>query len=308
MAGTGDLLIFRRLRSLHGRTDADTPYGSHVATHLAIGVLFLGGGTHTFGTSNLAIASLLCAFYPLFPNTVLDNKSHLQAFRHFWVLATEPRCLVTRDADSYRPVSLPIRVTLHNGNEVAMTAPCLLPELETIARIQTNDPEHWRVTLDLSNNPTHLRAFKRHQSIFVRRRAAYNAHTSVFSATMQALNDSQSICQVNEQAMQWIFTLPNFAGYDRTERALVLPADALNTLYSALRGTVVDDRLFLETGCIGSGRSERLWNLRILFSWADGMNRRGEKWGWYGKEMVESLRAALRMKIKADDGEQAKDT
>ena len=308
MAGTGDLLIFRRLRSLHGRTDADTPYGSHVAAHLAIGVLFLGGGTHTFGTSNLAIASLLCAFYPLFPNTILDNKSHLQAFRHFWVLATEPRCLVTRDADSYRPVSLPIRVTLHNGNEVAMTAPCLLPELETIARIQTNDAEHWRVTLDLSNNPKHLRAFKRHQSIFVRRRAAYNAHTSVFSATMQALNDSQSMRQVNEQAMQWIFTLPSFAGYDRAERALVLPADALNTLYSALRGTVVDDRLFLETGCMGSGRSERLWNLRILFSWADGMNRRGEKWGWYGKEMVESLRAALRMKIKADEGQQTKET
>lgn len=305
MAGTGDLLIFRRLRSLHGRTDADTPYGSHLAAHLAIGVLFLGGGTHTFGTSNLAIASLLCAFYPLFPNTVLDNKSHLQAFRHFWVLATEPRCLVARDADSYRPISLPIRVTLRTGKEVAMTAPCLLPELDTIARIQTNDPEHWRVTLDLSDNPTHLRAFKRHQSIYVRRRAAYDARTSVFSATMQALNDSQSMRQLNEQALQWVFTLPTFAEYDRAERGLVLPADAANTVYSALRGTVVDDRLVLETACMGSGKSERLWNLRILFSWADGMSRRGEKWGWYGKEMVESLKAALRMKIKVD-GRQAK--
>lgn len=303
MAGTGDLLIFRRLRSLHGRTDADIPYGSHLAAHLAIGVLFLGGGTHTFGTSNLAIASLLCAFYPLFPNTVLDNKSHLQAFRHFWVLATEPRCLVTRDADSYQPVSLPIRVTLRTGKELAMTAPCLLPELETIAKIQTHDSEHWPITLDVSNNPTHLRAFKRHQSIYVRRRAAYDAHTSVFNATMQALNDSQSMRQLNEQALQWVFTLPTFAGYDRAERGLVLPADATNTIYGALRGTVVDDRLVLETGCMGSGKSERLWNLRILFSWADGLSRRGEKWGWFGKEMVESLRAALRMKLKADGGE-----
>lgn len=298
MAGTGDLLIFRRLRSLHGRTDPDTPYGSHLAAHLAIGVLFLGGGTHTFGTSNLAVASLLCAFYPLFPNTVLDNKSHLQAFRHFWVLGTEPRCLVTRDADSYRPVSLPIRVTLRTGKEVAMTAPCLLPELETITRIQTNDPEHWRVTLDLSDNPTHLRAFKRHQSIYVRRRAAYDVHNSVFSATMQALNDSQSIRQLNGPALQWVLTLPAFAGYDRAERSLVLPTDAANMVYNALRGTVVDDRLVLETGCMGSGKSERLWNLRILFSWADGLSRRGEKCGWYGKEMIESLRAALRMQIK----------
>ncbi|MCJ1467125.1 Anaphase-promoting complex subunit 1 [Pseudocyphellaria aurata] len=306
MAGTGDLLIFRRLRSLHGRTDADTPYGSHLAAHLAIGVLFLGGGTHTFGTSNLAIASLLCAFYPLFPNTVLDNKSHLQAFRHFWVLAAEPRCLVARDADSYRPVSLPIRVTLRSGKEIAMTAPCLLPELETLAKIQTNDFEHWRVTLDLSDNPTHLRAFKRHQSIFVRRRAAYDAHASVFSATIQALNDSQSMRRLNEQALQWVFTLPTFAGYDGAERGLVLPEDDANTVCCALRGTVVDDRLVFEKGCVGSGKSERLWNLRILFSWADGLNRRGEKWGWYGKEMVESLRAALKMKIQAGSGEQAK--
>lgn len=306
MAGTGDLFIFRRLRSLHGRTDANTPYGSHLAAHFAIGVLFLGGGTHTFSTSNLAIASLLCAFYPLFPNTVLDNKSHLQAFRHFWVLATEPRCLVTRDADSHRPVSLPICMTLRNGKEVAMTAPCLLPELETIARIQTIDPEYWRVTLDLSENPTHLRAFKRHQSIYVRRRAAYDAQTSVFSATIQALNDSQSMRQLNEQALQWVFTLPTFAEYDRAERGLVLPANVANTVYSALRGTVVDDRLVLETGCMGSCKSERLWNLRLLFSWADGLSQRGEKWGWYGKEMVESLRAALRMKIKPGGGEQAK--
>jgi anaphase-promoting complex subunit 1 len=50
MAGTGDLKTFRYLRRLHGRTDAETPYGSHLAGHLAIGALFLGGGTYTFGT------------------------------------------------------------------------------------------------------------------------------------------------------------------------------------------------------------------------------------------------------------------
>lgn len=301
MAGTGDLLIFRRLRSLHGRTDADTPYGSHLAAHMAIGILFLGGGTHTFSTSNLATASLLCAFYPLFPNTVLDNKSHLQAFRHFWVLAAEPRCLVMRDVESHRPVSLGIIVTLRTGAEVAMTAPCLLPELDTISGIQTNDNEYWRVTLNFLDNPAHLRAFQRHQSIYVRRRAAYDVHASVFSSTMQALNDSQFVHQTNSESFQWIFTLPAFSGYDRAEQALILPAHATSMTSSTLRGTIIDDRLVLENGSMASGRSEKLWNLRILCAWADGLARRGEKWGWFRKDVVESLRAALRMRSKVDE-------
>ncbi|KAL9116760.1 MAG: hypothetical protein Q9187_006711, partial [Circinaria calcarea] len=248
MVGTGDLYIFRRLRSLHGRTDPDTPYGSQLATHLAIGVLFLGGGTYTFGTSNLAVASLLCAFYPLFPTTVLDNKSHLQAFRHFWVLAAEARCLVARDADTHRPVSVPILVSLSSGAEIAMTAPCLLPDLDTVARVTTNDPEYWRVTLDFVNNPAHLPAFRRHQSIYVRRRAAYDAHNSVFSATMQALNDAQSTHQLSKQPLDWIFDLPSFAHLDRAERALVLPPESRGAmpLQRAMRSTVVDERLVLE--------------------------------------------------------------
>lgn len=296
MAGTGDLHIFRRLRSLHGRTDADTPFGSHLAGHFAIGILFMGGGTHTFGTTNIATASLLCALYPLFPNAVLDNKSHLQAFRHFWVLAAERRCLIARDVDTHRPVSLPILVTLRIGTEVAMNAPCLLPEIETIAKIQTNDQEHWTVTLDLAENPIHYEAFKRHQSIYVRRRAAYDAHVSVFSATMQALNDAQSTHQLSREAFRWIFTLPALAELTRAEQALVLPADAGSLIHKGTRGTAVDDRLVLERTCMGSGMREKLWNLRILLARADGLSRRGEGWRWIGKEVVEGLRTGLAMR------------
>lgn len=300
MAGTGDIQIFRRLRSLHGRSDAETPYGSHLATHFAIGVLFVGGGSHTFGTSNLAIASLLCAFYPLFPTTVLDNKSHLQAFRHFWVLAIERRCLVARDVDTQRPISLPILVTLKDsGTQTAMTAPCLLPELQTISRIQSNDPEYWRVTLDLHHNPKHLEAFKRHQSIYLRRRAPYDAHTSVFSATMQALNDSLTTHALSQQSLNWIFSLPAFRRFDRTDQAMVLPNDPGESIYRGTRGTVLDDRLMLETATLGTGRSERLWNLRLLLAWADWWRLRGEgKEGqegnaWIGREVVERLRAGV---------------
>ena len=296
MAGTGDLHIFRRLRSLHGRTDVDTPFGSHLAAHFAIGILFMGGGTHTFGTTNIATASLLCALYPLFPNSVLDNKSHLQAFRHFWVLATERRCLITRDVDTHRPVSLPIVVTLRTGADFAMNAPCLLPELETIAKIQTNDQEYWAVTLDLAENPSHYEAFKRHQSIYVRRRAAYDADTSVFSATMQALSDAQSSHQRNRQAFRWIFTLSALADFNRAEQSLVLPDDSGSVVYKGTRGTVVDDRLVLEKTCMGSGMGERLWNLKLLLAWADGLGRRGEESRWIAKEVIEDLRAGLAMR------------
>ena len=296
MAGTGDLHIFRRLRSLHGRTDADTPFGSHLAAHFAIGILFMGGGTYTFGTTNIATASLLCALYPLFPNSVLDNKSHLQAFRHFWVLATERRCLITRDVDTHRPVSMPILVTLRTGAELAMIAPCLLPEIETIAKIKTNDQEHWTVTLDLAKNPLHYKAFKRHQSIYVRHRAAYDSHASVFSATMQALNDAELAHEISRQALRWIFTLPALADFNRAEQALILPDDTGSMIHKGTRGTSVDDRLVLERTCMGSGMRERLWNLRILLTWADGLERRGEEWRWIAREVVENMRAWLTMR------------
>ena len=291
MSGTGDLKIFRRLRSLHGRTDAETPYGSHLAAHLAIGVLFLGGGTHTFNTSNLAIASLLCAFYPLFPTSVLDNKSHLQAFRHFWALAAEPRCIVVRDADTHRPISMQIIISLTNKtlpSTQQLTAPCLLPEIDSIATISTDDPQYWRVTLDLASSPSHLAAFRRHQSIYVRRRSAYDIHSSAFSATLQALNDAQSAHQLGKQIFEWVFSLKAFEGFDRAERALVLPNDAAGTqIYKATRGTVVDDRLTLMED-VGSSRADRLWGLRVLFAWLDCGGK-----GWLEEDVVKELRARI---------------
>lgn len=185
MAGTGDLDVFRRLRSLHGRIGPDTPYGSHLAAHMAIGVLFIAGGTYTFSTSNKAIASLICAFYPIFPVEVQDSKAHLQAFRHFWVLAAEPRCLVVRDVDTGKAFNSPITVHIKDDTEKKMTAPCLLPELQTIARIETGDPAYWPTTLDFVLNPLHSQHFKRTQSPFL-------SPTSLPSASPTPLSQSTS--------------------------------------------------------------------------------------------------------------------
>ena len=299
MAGTGDLEVFRRLRSLHGRTDVDTPYGSHLAAHMAIGALFLGGGTHTFGTSNLAVASLLCAFYPLLPATVQDNQCHLQAWRHFWVLATEARCIVVRNVDTHYPIPIGITVALRSGTEIAASSPCLLPDLDAVASVAISDQGYWPATLDFVNNPAHLPTFKDHQNIYVRQKAAYDAHDSVFNTTLQALTDTQSIGQAVVQVVEWLYQLTSLRHFDVAERALVSPPpDTAMALHKLVRTTVVDDRIVLETACLESGRAERLWNLRLLFAWADSAKEKGERLGWLGEEVVEGLRAAVWLKIR----------
>ena len=294
MAGTGDLVVFRRLRSMHGRDDNETPYGSHLAAHLAIGALFLGGGTFTFGTSNLAIAALLVAFYPIFPSSVQDNKSHLQAFRHFWVLAAEARCLVARDIDTNQPVPIPISVTLRNGDQLQRHVPCLLPELNQIKTIRTNSSEYWNLVLDLESNSTHIAAFKSTQTIYVRRRPAHDASTSVFQATLQALNDVDG---TSSQSLEWLFELPAFNKLTKAERALVLPPDhgGASDLRAGTEGTVVDARLVLENATLDSGKKDRLLGLRLLFEWADQATTEGKDTQWIRREVVERLKARVWM-------------
>jgi anaphase-promoting complex subunit 1 len=300
MAGTGDLIVFRRLRSMHGRDDSETPYGSHLAAHLAVGALFLGGGTFTFGTSNLAIASLLVAFYPIFPSSVQDNKSHLQAFRHFWALAAEPRCLVTKDIDTNQPVPIPVSITLRNGEQIQRHTPCLVPELDQIKTVRTNSTEYWNVVLDLENNPTHIASFKSNQTIYVRRRPAHDATTSPFEATIQALNEGDG-SSTSSQSLEWLFELPAFANLTKAERALVLPPDrgGASDVHAGTQATVVDARLVLENATLDSGKKDRLLGLRLLFAWADKAVAEGRDMQWIRMEVVERLKA--RVWMLADD-------
>ncbi|KAI5304878.1 Anaphase-promoting complex subunit 1 [Ascosphaera pollenicola] len=257
MAGTGDIPVFRRLRSLHGRVDADTPFGSHMAAHMAVGLLFLGGGTFTLGTSNLAIASLLCAFYPNFPTNFLDNKCHLQALRHLWVLAVEPRCLVPRDIDTRRAMSVPITLNFRSGKTRETTAPCLLPDLSELATIVLQSPDHWELTLDFAESQLIREKFSSgDQSVYLRKRPV-NAVSdlTVFEKTLLALSQQQDILNTMQETddpqlrdelanplvfrhgkhplqarfpsrhwREWIFSLPPFKDLDATDKALVLPS------------------------------------------------------------------------------------
>ena len=294
MAGTGDIPLMRYFRVLHGRSDPETHYGSHLAAHQAMGALFLGGGTHTFRRTDMAVAALLCAFYPLFPTSVLDNKCHLQAFRHLWVLAAEPRCLTVRAVDTHRPVALQVRILLISGHEITKTAPCLLPELDVIARITADDVDYWPSSLDFVHSPHHLSAFRRHQSLFVRRRAAFDAGLSVFSATTRALNARHCTFQVKQDVFEWLFQLPSLRNFDHADRSAILPLQGSQAMLLSARGTAADDWLALDRGCFESSRAERLWSLRLVLAWEDKVRRVGTgEIAWLGKENIAALRAKV---------------
>ena len=336
MAGSGDLVLFRRLRSLHGRIDSETPYGSHMATHMGIGLLFLGGGSYTLGTTDLAVASLMCSMYPIFPADVLDNTCHLQAFRHLWVLAAEPRCLVPRDMDTRRPVSIPVSLTMKDGSSQQATAPCLLPYLNELEKVELQSADHWPMVLDFGNNMDRLgEKFGgasdnfNGQSVFVRRKTTYGAATglesSVFTTTFAGLSEAQDVlpsatasptalllpaapADTGRNVSIWdsIFDLASLRGLDVRERSLIMsltpPAPcpstrtaSLASIYAApwLRTSSVDSKLFLQEtiqsvidscgGNEGEGRrggevlADRLWQLRLLFSWLDRSQRLGEE-------------------------------
>jgi anaphase-promoting complex subunit 1 len=289
MAGTGDLDVFRRLRGLHGRIGPEVPYGSHLAAHMAFGTLFIAGGTQTFSRSNKAIASLICAFYPLFPMDVQDSKAHLQAFRHFWVLAAEPRCLVVRDVDTGRAINMPITIYLKDETTKSVIAPCLLPEIDLIERLETTDVSYWPTVLDFNNNKRHRAAFERNQTLHVRKRAAAEMFSSTFSATLSALNPSN----LNSHAQipfRWLFGIPSLAKFISTSDAgLVLPMDPNSKTLLDIEGTVVESRLVLRR-LSKSVKVEELRELRGVFEWAE---REGEGVRWIGREVLEGLRAGV---------------
>ncbi|KAK8066265.1 Negative regulator of mitosis [Apiospora hydei] len=278
MAGTCDIKVLRILRSLHGRNDAETTFGSHMAIHMAMGVLSLGCGTQTFSNSNLAIASLLVAFYPVFPDQVQDNKSHLQAFRHFWVLATDPRCLVTKDVATDTPVGVPIRIRFKDGRpEEARTTPCLLPPLDDIASVSTTSPEYWNMDLDFTGGQgKDLRdKFALNQVLHLRRRPAGG---SPFSATMLALGRQApgGGSQVEEisQPLEWLFTaVGSLRRLTHAERGIVLDTGVGGPDVGLSNGSVVDARLMLEEA-VRNGRRDDLLALRALFEWVDGRARK----------------------------------
>uniref|UniRef100_A0A7N6BMK7 Anaphase-promoting complex subunit 1 n=1 Tax=Anabas testudineus TaxID=64144 RepID=A0A7N6BMK7_ANATE len=177
MAGTGDLKVLQLCRFFHKRTGGEMNYGFHMAHHMALGLLFLGGGRYTLSTSNSSIAALLCALYPHFPAHSTDNRYHLQALRHLAVLAAEPRLLVPVDVDSLKPCYALLEVTYketkwYDETTVELMAPTMLPELHLLKRVKVKGPRYWELSIDLSKETQHLKSIlSRDGVLYVKLRA-----------------------------------------------------------------------------------------------------------------------------------------
>eukprot|EP01147_Barroeca_monosierra_P005120 gene5120-159_t len=145
MAGTGYIPIIRAVLQLRTNTNAKGTYGCQIATHMALGFLFLGGGTVTLSRSEKSIAALFLACFPKFPKNTTDNQYHLQACRHLYTQAAVPRMLLAKNIDSQEIVHVPILITfqekLDHREETCslnLVTPCLLPvSLSKIISIQT---------------------------------------------------------------------------------------------------------------------------------------------------------------------------
>ncbi|KAM4607119.1 anaphase-promoting complex subunit 1 [Polymixia lowei] len=177
MSGSGNLKVLQLCRFLHKRTSGEMNYGFHMAHHMALGLLFLGGGRFTLSTSNSAIAALLCALYPHFPAHSTDNRYHLQALRHLGVLAAEPRLLVPVDVDSLKPCYALLDITYketqwYEETTVELMAPTMLPELHLLKRVKVKGPRYWELSIDLSKGTQHLRSIlSRDGVLYVKLRA-----------------------------------------------------------------------------------------------------------------------------------------
>lgn len=172
MSGTGELGIMRRLRVSHGQEGVGVTYGSHMAMHMALGLLFLGKGYFSLGNSNLAIAALSIAFFPRFLAGSSDNKAYPQCYRHLWALAIEPRCLIARDVDTRESIFLPIKVKVAGRASQSHISPTPLPPFNTIESIVVDSPRYWPIKCDLSN-PRDLEHLVRTRTIWVKRRSAF---------------------------------------------------------------------------------------------------------------------------------------
>uniref|UniRef100_A0A2K6THS6 Anaphase-promoting complex subunit 1 n=1 Tax=Saimiri boliviensis boliviensis TaxID=39432 RepID=A0A2K6THS6_SAIBB len=164
MAGSGNLKVLQLCRFLHMKTGGEMNYGFHLAHHMALGLLFLGGGRYSLSTSNSSIAALLCALYPHFPAHSTDNRRyHLQALRHLYVLAAEPRLLVPVDVDTNTPCYALLEVTYkgtqwYEQTKEELMAPTLLPELHLLKQIKVKGPRYWELLIDLSKGTQHLKS------------------------------------------------------------------------------------------------------------------------------------------------------
>ncbi|XP_017115012.1 anaphase-promoting complex subunit 1 [Drosophila elegans] len=212
-AGSGNCEILRIIRYLRSRVGPQYPhitYGSHMAIHMSLGLLFLGAGRFTIAKTPESIAALVCAFFPKFPIHSNDNRYHLQALRHLYVLAVEPRLFLPRDIDTNQLCLANISVLEVGATEMRRLpiAPCILPELSSLQQVVVDDENYWPVCFERSRNWHQLeKALEMSAPIDIKKRTGCLSHLEdpdrLKSMLAQTLTMEQSICwQIDSNDLQ----------------------------------------------------------------------------------------------------------
>ncbi len=176
---------------------------------MAVGLLFLGTGRYTLGSSNMSIAAMCIAFFPRFAMMADSNGAYLQACRHLWAMAVEPRCLITSEIGTLRTVYMPLKVDSkpEPGSETAggvttattpsrsltvptpappakpktAISPALLSTYDTLNSVSAGSVRYHPLTITLGSSSSSTRSpnnttpnpLIRSQTMFVKRRSAY---------------------------------------------------------------------------------------------------------------------------------------
>lgn len=177
MAGTGEINCLRRFRFAHGMFHAmQVRYGAYMATHMALGLLFLGGGRFTLGNSNACVACMVAAFFPHFPPMSGDNRAYLPALRHLWALAVEPRCLIARDVDTLEVVYLPMKIRVKDDqgqSSAQLISPSLIPGIDRLLTIKIDTPRYWPFVFEVNSSKAHQESLLHAQTLYVKRRTMF---------------------------------------------------------------------------------------------------------------------------------------
>lgn len=172
MAGTGDLKVFRILKSLRQKYAMDVKFGNHMAYASAIGLLFIGGGNCTLGNDPADIAALLISFYPRYPMFTHDNQYHLQALRHLYALAVKKRKLEVIDVDTNEEVLVPVKISYDNCEVLHVTAPCLILNKGKSCKISTDSNRYYQVEVTIDD----ISALNMTSKIFVKKKSGRLSH------------------------------------------------------------------------------------------------------------------------------------
>lgn len=284
MAGSGNLDVFRRLRVLYGKIEPQTTYGNFMATNLALGFLFLGGGQFLFSTSSFAIAALITSIYPIFPSYSqrhpTSSDAHLQALRHFWALAVEPRCLIIRDVETLEPVQIPVKLTLVSGEEQDIVCPSMIPSLDEIASVETLSNDHLKLYYDFDKNQNYFNIFKKKLTLYVYKKDQSRAKKTFKSEVFDTSSDGMDIKLINPLAQILQMNTKDLMcprQKSSSEETLLASVTSIKNelLKMAQSPLSVDD----------------LWNLKILFKFSDSFV--GDTMQYLSVEFIERLKVLI---------------